>query len=484
MSSLLRDLLNAGILASDAQTLECEYANQPDFLDGLEQIARILVVRDSPGLIPPNSEPWKAIHVEMLQTGDFDKSVDTVIAQLAPAVQNAILGALQTRMADLQHWLQSSQATGKKRKTQDYIKALGNLGYTFRYNLCTYDIEVNGVKISDSKAAEIRNKARDHGIQEINRVEDAYIEDAWLHRYHPVRDYFAGLKWQGDDLITELGNHFIDSQGVINQWLKRWLIGSVARVMARAQNRMLVLDGTQGIGKDYFSRWLCSPAPEYYHEGAINPEDKDCRLRLLSTWIWTVSELGATTRKQDRESLKSFLTLETVRDRKPFGKFDIQGPAMTSFIGTINNEGGFLSDPTGNRRFMTCKINEIDWSYTRLEVDQIWAQAYDLYISGEPWDLSKQEYQKAAEINEFYQVDDLIEAAILKYFEIDQNKKGWWMATVDIVEKLEEHEVKFNNATSASMAIGRAMTAIGLEKIKKQNGQGKWVNGYVGIIPI
>lgn len=484
MPALLQDLLNAGINPGDAKIIDDEYANQSDFLDGLEQIARILVVRDSPGLMPPVSEPWKTIHIEMVKTNDFDQSVDCVIAKLAPALQNAILGAIQTRMAGLQHWFQSSQNTGKKRKTADYVQTLGNLGYTFRYNLCTHDIEVNGAKISDAKAAEIRNKSRDHGIPEVNRIEDAYVELAWSKKYHPVRDYFASLKWQGDDLITELGNHFIDAQGVINQWLRRWLIGSVARVMARAQNRMLVLDGIQGIGKDYFARWLCAPMPEYYHEGAINPEDKDCRLRLLSTWIWTVSELGATTRKQDRESLKSFLTLETVRDRKPFGKYDIQGPAMTSFIGTINNEGGFLSDPTGNRRFMTCKINEIDWSYTKLDVDQIWAQAYDLYLTGEPWDLSRQEYQKAAEINESYQVDDLVEAAILKYFDIDQNKKGWWMATVDIVEKLEDNNVKFNNSTSASMAIGRAMTAIGLEKIKKQNGQGKWVNGYLGIIPI
>lgn len=481
-SSLLRDLLNAGVLANDAKTIDDAYANQIDFLAGLEQIARVLVVRDSPGLIPPAAEPWKAMYLQMLSNGaDLDKSVDLIIAGLEPALQNAILGALQNRMADLQHWLQSSQATGKKRKTADYVKALGNLGYSFRYNLCSHDIEVNGVKISDAKAAEIRNKAHDHGISEISRLEDAYVEDAWSHRYHPVRDYFANLKWTGDDVIEQLGNHFIDTQGVINIWLRRWLIGAVARVMARAQNRMLVLDGFQGIGKDYFSRWLCSPMTEYYHEGAINPEDKDCRLRLLSTWIWTVSELGATTRKQDRESLKSFLTLETVRDRKPFGKFDIQGPAMTSFIGTINNEGGFLSDPTGNRRFMTCKISEIDWNYTKIDVDQIWAQAYDLYLAGETWDLKKDEYQKAAEINESYQVDDLVEAAILKYFQIDKNQRNWWLATVDIVEHLEIYNVKFSNLTAASMAIGRAMTAIGLEKSKQQNTYGKWVNGYLGI---
>jgi hypothetical protein len=480
--SLLRDLLNAGVLAGDAKTLEGEYANQQEFLDGLEQIARVLVVRDSPGLLPPIAEPWKSIHAEMSKGGDLDQAVDAIVASLSPALQSAILGALQTRMADLQQWLQqATQAPGKKRKIKDYLKALSNLGYAFRYNQCSHNIEVNSAVISDAQAATIRNRLRDHGIIDVKVAEDVYLAEAWKNRYHPLRDYLTSLKWDGKDIITELGNHFVDTQGVINIWLRRWLIGSVARVMARAQNRMLVLDGLQGIGKDYFSRWICSPMPEYYHEGAINPEDKDCRLRLLSTWIWTVSELGSTTRKQDRESLKSFLTLETVRDRKPFGKYDIQGPAMTSFVGTINNEGGFLSDPTGNRRFMTCKVTTIDWSYTKLDVDQVWAQAFNLYLADEPWDLQKDEYLKAAEINETYQVDDLIEAAILKYFQVDPNKRGWWLSTVDIVETLEQKNVKFGSPIGAGMAVGRAMTSIGLEKMKRFNTQGKLVNGYLGI---
>lgn len=483
--SFLRSLLNAGIDGHDAQTLEAHYANEPEFIDGLELVARSLALNQSVGLIPPGGEPWRTFHSHMLQGGDLQQAFFTAIAILTPELQTAISGAVSTRMAQLQQYTQQNQIPqGKRRKTQDYINVLKNLGYTFKYNLCTSTVEVNGKPASDPLAAEMRGKLRDLGIDTVIAAEDAYLANAWANRYHPLRDYLASLKYEGKDAISELAGYVQDAHGVFPIFLRRWLIGSVARVMSRAQNRMLVLDGPQGLGKDYFARWLCSPMPEYYHEGAINPEDKDCRLRLMSTWIWTVSELGATTRKNDREALKSFLTLETVRDRKAYGKFDIQGPAVTNFIGTINNEGGFLSDPTGNRRFMACRLLNMDWSYNKLDIDQIWAQAYDLYLTGEPWDLLLDEAKQAREINDTYQVDDLIEAAILKYFQVDPNQQGWWMSTVDIVEHLETKNVKFGHPTAASMAIGRAMTSIKLEKKKQQNHHGKWVNGYVGITTI
>lgn len=483
--SFFKDLLNAGIDASDAQTLEAHYANEPEFIDGLEMIARAMALNQPVGLIPPAGEPWRSLHLGMAHSSDPQSAFMTAIGAMATDLQVAISGAVSTRMAQLAQFAQANQApTGKRRKTADYIKTLNNMGYTFKYNLCTSTIEVCGKPLSDPLAAEIRSKLRDVGIDQVNAAEDAYYAHAWQNRYHPLRDYLADLKYQGDNIIDELASYFQDVNGIFPIFLKRWLIGAVARVMTRTQNRMLVLDGSQGIGKDYFAKWLCSPMAEYFHEGAINPEDKDCRIRLMSTWIWTVSELGATTRKNDREALKSFLTLETVRDRKAYGRFDIQGPAISSFIGTINNEGGFLSDPTGNRRFMVCKLLSIDWSYTQLDVDQIWAQAYDLYLTSTPWDLQPDEAQMAREINETYQVDDLIEAAILKYFQVDPNQRNWWMATVDIAEKLEEKGIKFGSPMSASLAISRAMTSIGLEKVKQRNLMRQLVNGYLGIQPI
>lgn len=482
--TFIRNLLNTGVNATDAQILETHYTGQLEFLDGLEMIARAMATGEALPLIPPAGEPWKTIYTYMAGSPDLNTSFVTALAQYAPGLQRAITGAVTMRMIQIQQFLQTVQASGnpKSRKIAEYVQLLKNLGYQFKYNLCTQTIECNGKPLHDLLAAEIRGKLRENGVVQTNAAEDAYAAHSWSQRYHPIKDYLSNLKYQGGDAIGEMAGYVIDKDGIFPTLIRRWLIGAVARVMGyQEQNRMLVLDGPQNMGKDSFVRWLGSGMPEYVYEGPILPDDKDCKLRLMSVWIWDVSELGGTTRRQDREALKAFLTTGMVRERRAYGRFDIQGQAMASFIGTINNEGGFLSDPTGNRRFMVCKVTAIDWNYTRLDVDQIWAQAFDLYSRGETWNLAAEELKVVNELNESYQIHDLIEEAIIKYFQIDPNQRNWFMPTVDIMQHLEIKGLKFSNVKSASMDISAALTKIGLEKKIDKNTRGMRVNGWIGI---
>jgi predicted P-loop ATPase len=481
---LLRDLLNAGIVPNDAQALDTAFANEPDFLGGLELIARALATQQPPNMVPPAGEPWKTIHCEML-TGQLalDAAFNQALSAWPAAVQAAISGAVSLRMQEIQQWLQQNQSNGKKRKTAEYIRLLAYLGYNFRYNLCTHNVECNGLAMTDPVMMEIRSKLRDANIFEVNIVEDAYTAHGWANRYHPIRNYLTGLKFAGSDPITELASYFVDEKGVFPTWLRRWLIGACARVMAAEQNRMLVLDGVQGLGKDYFAKWLCNPLNEYFYEGPIMPDEKDCRLRLLSTWIWDVNELGGTTRRSDREALKAFLTIQTVRERKPYGHFDIQGPAMASFIGTVNNEGGILNDPTGHRRYMIAKLTQIDWAYSKMDVDQVWAQAFDLYLSGETWRLEGDEAKLANDINDEYQTVDIVEETIKKYFIVDANNTSDWMSSREILDVLKDPltgnlktgiEIDLRKMASALVKLG-----LGNPVLRRVNGQG--MRGYFGI---
>ena len=131
--------------------------------------------------------------------------------------------------------------------------------------------------------------------------------------------------------------------------------------------------------------------PAFFVEGPINTDDKDCHVRLMGKWIWEVSELGSTVRRADREALKFFISQQTVTIRKPYGRLDTVKPAMASLLGTVNNESGILADPTGNRRFLVCKVESIDWEYAKLSPAQVWAEAYQLYQDGEPWQLTPEE---------------------------------------------------------------------------------------------
>jgi predicted P-loop ATPase len=267
------------------------------------------------------------------------------------------------------------------------------------------------------------------------------------------------------------------------------LIGCIARTFQGAQNFMLVLDGPQGIGKSLFARWLAAGVPdEYFLEDKIDPGDKDTFKRAMRTWIWEVSELGATIRRADIEALKAFITMKQVTVRLPYARHDTQGLAMANFLGTINNVGGYLADASGNRRFVTVRLEEIDWrGYTQnCDPDSVWAEAFAAYLAGETWQLTTSEREAANQINQGYEVEDILEGHLYKWFDVDAMQDSWWLPTIEIVSALEDPGkagLKLNSK-AISMELSKTATRLGLRRVKRPNSRGKYVNGYTGIKPI
>jgi hypothetical protein len=490
-STLFRSLISAGIPIQNAEILDRAFSQEPDFMDGLEMVATVIALKQPPSMVPPNGEPWKHIYefvFNEIQTGtDIDTAYSESLRQYGPDIILSITAAVSLRMKAILDF--EAQKGNKKRfKTKDYIVGLKQLGYTFRLNECGDYIEVNSDKITDGLQAKIRCQMRDAGFVHTLEMEDAYYAQSYQHRYHPVKDFLAGLTWDGDPHIEQLTSYFTDSHNMFHVWLRKWLIGSCARVFEAEQNPMLVLDGAQGIGKSKFVKWLAKPLPEYFLEAPINPDDKDTAIRMISYWIWEVSELGATTRKADYEALKAFLTTRKVVVRKPYGRQDISKPVLASFIGTINNSSGIFSDPTGNRRFLVSHIDEIDWNYsTMINPKDIWAEAMVAYLSHESWILTPQEVKRRQEINELYDVSNPIEDIILKYFTLDPTNTSVWMATSDILHILEDpYQGALKGQTRANaMALSSAMAKLGMERCKRRNPNGQLVWGYVGIsIPL
>jgi predicted P-loop ATPase len=488
-SSLYKILINAGVAPGDAQALEQSYATEVDFMDGLEQVAQLLALKGQPGTAPPTGEPWKSIFISMvaeLQAGsDHDSAWRTAITGLDANLQFALTAAVQVGMKHAQELEQ--QKSKRKLKTEHYLKELKSLGYTFKMNICDDSIEVQNGKgserLNDGLAMFIYRLMADRGFVGREEVESCYIASAYKNRYHPIRDYLSGLKYDGGNYIEELGTYIQDAQNVFTLYLRKFLIGAVAKAFTGEQNPMLVLDGDQNLGKSTFAKWLCSGVPRYFVEAAIDPDNKDDLIKLIGKWIWEVKELGSTMRKADQEALKSFLTLEEVTVRVPYGRYPIQKPAMASFIGTVNNAGGILNDPTGSRRFNICKITRIDWNYINLDINKIWSEAVAAYLAGEKWCLTDDERKRRDEINEEYQVDDVIEGLLKKYFIIDPAQSGWWIPTSDILRVLEDPYQGGLKGTSKgnAMQLAQTMTRLGLVKTKGNNNLGQRVNGYQGI---
>jgi len=371
-----------------------------------------------------------------------------------------------------------------------YVTALEDLGYSFRLNEAGDTIEVNGKRLDDFELATIRARMRAEGFS-ADAVDDIIKMMAAQNRYHPIRSYLIsnGMNWDGRSHILTLAAHFLDAttpHKMFEIWLRKWLIGAVAKAMdgRRHQNAMLVLDGPQGIGKSTFAKWLCSPLPDYYLDDAINPSDKDSHIRLATYWIWEVGELGATMRRSDVEALKAFISRQVVTVRRPYARLDMVKPALASMIGTVNNSAGILADSTGNRRFWVATIQEIDWNYTNLDPNQVWAEAFTAYTNGETWYLTPDERAKSEENNDQYRVPNIIEGYLHKYFYIEPQNHNKWTATNEIVARLIDMGYKGASSRSVAMDVASTLKELGLEKTRRRLSSGSnpiW--GYLGIWP-
>ena len=360
----------------------------------------------------PSNGVYHAPDLPPLDLADLDAPLDL-------EDEAALHAAATTRPAAAARTDQAPTVNGKK-PSERYAAALAALGYTFRLNEAADEVEVNGQPISDAMRATIRTDLRDAGLSKhLAAAEDYWTAAALKSTYHPFRAWLDGVQWDGKDHIAKLATKFMRDQhdpitwpdgtqrSVIHTWLFHWLVGAVGKLYAGDQNTMRVLDGAQDLGKSFFCHWLGNVAPGGYLESPIDTGDKDHDLRLLKHLVWEVSELGATTRKQDTESLKAFITKGVVTVRKPYGHHDICKPAICSLIGTVNNADGFLNDPTGTRRFMVATLDGIDWRYAdQVDPAQVWATAYAAWKSGARGRLDEVAVTRRTALNAEYKIKD------------------------------------------------------------------------------
>jgi virulence-associated protein E/bifunctional DNA primase/polymerase-like protein/primase-like protein len=412
-------------------------------------------------------------------------------------------------LASLFYWAKEDSpdapitVTAKQHTPAEYAAALESFGHTFSLNDMNDHIYYNGVrlngvnaqdgvKMNDILTAVIEYQMRNHGYKSEKDTQVAIYTMAYEHKFHPIRDYLEGLileaRYDGEkfvpvDHIQRLRSFFEDKDGTFELLLRKWLVGAVGRILGDhpgQQHPMLVIDGPQGIGKSRFVWWLGSPLPSFYIQSNINPNDKDFLVQLCSKFVWEVDELGATFKRSDIESLKSFLSKETVSVRKAYGKDEITKPATASFIGTINNSGGFLGDPTGNRRFRVCTVTRIDWAYeAAIDINQLWAQAMQLYRDGERWELTAAENERMKEINERYEVEDSIAYILFNNFNLDPTETERVTATAQIIEKLRLAGVQGND-NSLTQRIATILTKAGCER-KRDHVNGQRVRVWGGV---
>ncbi|MCC6454756.1 MAG: hypothetical protein IT328_07420 [Caldilineaceae bacterium] len=407
-----------------------------------------------------------------------------------------------------QEYTRAQDANPDKPISQVIADDLKRWGYHLQLNVTDDQIMVNGKPLDDVNEAHIRVRARDDGYSKsgkpsLDALKDVLYTVAHQNSHHPIKEYLDSLEWDGSDRFMLMGDLVKDAHEPIDYGeagkapvfptlLYRWMIGAVAKVYSqgavRAQNRMLVLSGGQNLGKSTLVAWLGSPLPGLFFEGPINPDHPEHIRYLATKFVWEVAELGATTRRADREALKHFLTQQDVTFRVPYARHPVTKPSVTSFIGTINPMAGFLDDPTGDRRYMVVNLKSIDHSYTeRVDIDQLWAQAVAAYRRNpNSWQLSPAELRAVNANNEESEVERPYEGRITDLFIVDPDREEpeWWIKTTDIVDTLRSAGVNFDEARLQTV-LGTTLAGLGLKRKQRRidddlgNSKKRW--GYQGL---
>lgn len=374
--------------------------------------------------------------------------------------------------------------------TMDFRQVFADLNLNIVLNEVTREVEINGEALENFRISQYLCNLHDRGVNNESLVMNQIRFAALENKYHPIKQYLNSLAYDGHDYIGELCSYFQADQ-YFEVWLRRWLIMAIARVVACAQCPVLVLDGPQNCGKSKFVQWLCSSpkVKAYYTEGQIAPDSKDSRIRATQKWIWEVPEFGATARRADVESLKGFITLSEVTERAPYQKQDEKRPMLACFIGTINNgAAGFLTDKSGNRRFLITHIEHIDWKeYTaNLSPDNIWAQAYADYLTGEPFELTENEIKLSSQNNETYQEPDALLTILESLYRIDLSSNSFVPAS-ELIKELQDAGYKAGTTDALSKKLSSSLVGLGIPKIKRRANNLLGSNpvwGYAGLIKI
>ena len=265
------------------------------------------------------------------------------------------------------------------------------------------------------------SKTQRVNIQDIYRV----IGSDYVPAFNPFWEYLSQLKmengkWKIKELaatVTVRGGEA--EQAVWEEYLRKWLVGMVAGWLDTSvvNNVILVLIGEQGAYKTTWFNYLLPPPlrPYFYTKTNANRMSRDDLLTLSQYGLICCEELD-TMRPAELNQLKAAVTMPSIDERAAYAHYAEHRPHIASFCGTGNN-AQFLSDPTGNRRWLPFEVEHIRSPRDHpLDYDAIYAEAYELYRSGFRYWFDKAEIQLLAEHNCQFETPRLEAELVQAYF--------------------------------------------------------------------
>lgn len=229
-------------------------------------------------------------------------------------------------------------------------------------------------------------------IEKMSRssVRKAFEYVAMKNKRNTRKEWLESLKWDGINRIEESMIVYFNAKSEGSEEYYKYLQAagrnfwiSLAAMGIKPGSKvdfMLVLEGEQGVKKSTALRII---AGDRYIKPSCSIRNQEAFISSIEGYsIVEMAELDSY-RGADINRLKDIVTTEDDNVKKLY-KDAKKNPRTFVFVATTN-ESEYLTDPTGNRRFIPIEVGVINTEYIKRDLDQLYAEAVHRYKAGELW---------------------------------------------------------------------------------------------------
>lgn len=263
-------------------------------------------------------------------------------------------------------------------------------------------------------------------------LEEAIQTVAYAERFHPIREWLVGLRWDGVSRIDKWLVHALgESPKTLNPKLfeylqlvgRYWLLGMVYRVMEPGCkfDYCPVLEGAGGLRKSTLVMTL--GGKKYFSDTPFDmSRGKEAQEQVQGIWLYEIAEMSAMS-KADVNAIKAFISSMVDRYRVAYGTTVESFARQCVLVGTTNDDQ-YLRDRTGNRRFWPVPVKRtIDTDWVAKWRDQLFAEAFALYLQGTPYTpTADQEKRLFAPMQESRLIETAVESRLMQLLTRDPHE--------------------------------------------------------------
>lgn len=395
-----------------------------------------------------------------------------------------------------------------KKATVEEMEEFINGYMKFRMNMLTHQIETQLIadaytdrpeasachwqRLTDHIENSLWCAMQHHGMAvNLNELHTLLGSD-FVKEYHPLKEYLDGLPpWDGEtDYIDRLAamvhvkesphsplqqdksrerNDLSETPVRFADILKRWMVSMIAAALDETvvNQVILTLIGRQGSYKTSFMQHILPPVLSEYYTTKSNSSrmTKDDLFTMTENLVINLEEID-TMPPSELNQLKAMVTQRYVDERRAYGRNKVHLPHVASFVATGNNLQ-FLTDDTGNRRWLPFEVEDIDSPWEAdIPYEGIYSQTYALYqdVNFRYWLTDKEIQQLRGHVQQFEVPRPEYELILTYYRKPVGLERGVYTTSSQIIGRFGNTSLRLS-----LQKVGRAMRELGFRQVKASN---------------